>query len=106
MWECRAYREAMWILVPSLHSYLNATYGRASHARRLSALLMLTKNDCETVIMIFGRLPPSFLANSRSTLIPFIRLIKQEIRSQLLVLVAGEIGLDDHVAFEAETAEL
>ena len=44
------------------------------------------------------------LSSLRTALITIIRLIKQEIRRQLLVLVAGEVGLDDEVALEAQTA--
>jgi hypothetical protein len=43
----------------------------------------------------------------RRLLFPFIlRLIKQEVRSELLVLVAGKVCLDDHITFEPKTAEL
>lgn len=34
-----------------------------------------------------------------------IRLIKQEVRRQLLVFIAGEIGLDDLIPRETEPAE-
>lgn len=35
-----------------------------------------------------------------------IRLLKQEVRSELLVLVACEVGLDGEVAVETKAAEL
>lgn len=35
-----------------------------------------------------------------------VGLLEQEIRGQLLVLVAGEVGLDGEVALEAEAAKL
>ena len=35
-----------------------------------------------------------------------IRLVKEEVRSQLLVLIAGEVGLDHEIALEAESAQL
>ena len=41
-----------------------------------------------------------------SRIVRLIWLIEQEVRGQLLVLIAGEVGLDDHVALEAETAQL
>ena len=34
------------------------------------------------------------------------RLVKEEIRGQLFVLVASEIRLDDHISLETETAKL
>ena len=44
---------------------------------------------------------------SRSTsLIAFVRLIEQEIRSQFLVFVAGKVGLDDLIPFETQAAQL
>lgn len=39
-----------------------------------------------------------------TTLLRLVRLIEQEVRSQLLVLVAGEVSLDDQVTLETETA--
>jgi hypothetical protein len=41
-----------------------------------------------------------------SLLLILIRLVEEEVGSELLVLVAGEVGLDDGVAGEAETAQL
>jgi len=41
---------------------------------------------------------------SCSRLIRLVRLVEQEVGRQLLVLVAGEVGLDDHVSLETETA--
>jgi len=40
----------------------------------------------------------------RLGVIALVRLVEEEVRGQLFVLVAGEVGLDDHVALEAETA--
>ena len=39
-------------------------------------------------------------------IITFIGLVEQEIGRQLLVLVTGKVGLNDHVSFEAKTAKL
>lgn len=41
-----------------------------------------------------------------SLLLLLVGLIEEEVGSELLVLVAGEVGLDDGVAREAETAQL
>ena len=50
---------------------------------------------------------PSFPSVKRSLLvIGLIWLVKEEVRSQLFVLVTREIGLDDKIALEAETAQL
>ncbi len=39
-------------------------------------------------------------------LLVIIRLVEQEVGGQLLVLIAGKVGLNDGVAREAQTAEL
>lgn len=33
-------------------------------------------------------------------------LLEEEVRSEFLVLVAGKIGLDDHIPLEAEKTQL
>lgn len=38
------------------------------------------------------------------TLLRLIRLVEEEVRGQLLVLIACEVGLDDEIALEAEAA--
>lgn len=38
--------------------------------------------------------------------IPLFRLVEQEVGSQLLVLVAGKVSLDNKVTFEAQTTQL
>ena len=40
----------------------------------------------------------------RTRLVRLVGLVEEEVGRELLVLVAGEVGLDDHVALEAETA--
>ena len=43
----------------------------------------------------------------RSTrLIRLVGLVEQEVCSQLLVLIEGEVGLDDHLTFESQTTQL
>jgi hypothetical protein len=41
-----------------------------------------------------------------TTLVSLVWLVEQKICGQFLVLVTGEIGLDDHVSLEAKTAKL
>lgn len=37
----------------------------------------------------------------RLGVVALVRLVEEEVGGQLFVLVAGEVGLDDHVALEA-----
>jgi hypothetical protein len=46
------------------------------------------------------------LTSLLGTLLRLVGLVEEEVGGQLLVLVAGEVGLDDQVTLEAETAKL
>lgn len=39
-------------------------------------------------------------------LVRFIRLVEEEVGCELFVLIAGEVGLDDHVSLKSESTEL
>jgi len=49
---------------------------------------------------------PDFLEQTNLLLLRILRLIKEEVGCKLLVLVACEVGLDDKISLESETAKL
>lgn len=55
---------------------------------------------------IFSIRYPQSWTNLLGTLLRLIGLVEEEVGSQLLVLVAGEVGLDHQVALEAKAAQL
>lgn len=52
------------------------------------------------------RLAQCKLKRLLATLLKVVGLVKKEVGGQLLVLIAGEVGLDDQVTLEAKTAQL
>ena len=90
------------VVAPSMHSY-----------RRRPRLVLSEPVDYSPSVNVYAyaRLPLllretfSLSARSRRLVILIIRLFEEEVGGQFLVLVASEVGLDDLVPREAESAQ-